>query len=204
MKLILESHHFSDYLKETEVIDFSHPVVSAKIKEIEVASSDQEARARLAFEYARDQIRHSFDLQSRVISISASDAVEKKEGICFAKAHVLAALLRGLGIPAGFCYQRVTRKGTPESGFALHGLNALYLETRKRWFRVDPRGNKPGVHSEFSIEEERLAYPIRTELGEVDYPHVFSNPHPLVLSAMRMSADCHELFFKRPERLFLS
>ena len=142
----------------------------------------------------------SFDTQSKVITISAEDAIEKKEGICFAKSHVLATLLRGMGIPAGFCYQRVLRKGTVESGYALHGLNAVYLEDTG-WFRVDPRGNKPGVDSQFSTDTEKLAYPIRTELGEADYPEVFTAPLPSVIKSMEESAACQALFFNRPEKV---
>ena len=111
----------------------------------------------------------------------------------------MAALLRGMDIPIGFCYQRVTRKGTVESGYALHGLNALYLEEVGRWFRVDPRGNKTGVSSEFSVSPEKLAYPIRTELDEVDYPTVYSEPLEEVLDAMQRASNCQDLFTKRPE-----
>ena len=104
-------------------------------------------------------------------------------------------------IPCGFCYQRVLRKpNDSESGFALHGLNAVYLEDTG-WFRVDPRGNKTGVDSQFSIETEKLAYPIRTELGEIDYPFVFIKPLDSVIYSMEESADTEELFFKRPEKI---
>jgi transglutaminase-like putative cysteine protease len=82
----------------------------------------------------------------------------------------------------------------------LHGLNAVYLE-ESGWFRVDPRGNKPGIDSRFSIEEEKLAYPIRTELGEVDYPNVFTAPLPSVLTSMHESCNTQELFYKRPEAI---
>ena len=201
MKLQLQSNSLEDYLCPIEgVIDFNHPVVKRKIKEIKARTTSLEKQAEIAFNYVRDNIEHSFDTNSIEITISASDAIEKKEGICFAKAHLLAALLRGLGIPTGFCYQRVLRKGTVESGYALHGLNALYLEDYG-WFRVDPRGNKEGVYSEFSIEKEKLAYPIREELGEIDYLQVFTEPLSSVINSMQDSKDCRELFFKRPEAI---
>ena len=38
-----------------------------------------------------------------------------------------------------------------------------------RWIRLDARGNKENVHAEFSLDEEMLAFPVRSELGEVDY-----------------------------------
>ncbi|MCC7400218.1 MAG: transglutaminase family protein [Chitinophagaceae bacterium] len=201
MKLILESNNLEDYLKEIPpVILFHTPAIQEKIREIESMASGKKERAKIAFEIARDEIHHSFDTQEKLVTINAEDVLRNKEGICFAKSHLLATLLRGMGIPAGFCYQRVLRKGTVESGYALHGLNAVYLE-ESGWFRVDPRGNKPGIDSRFSIEEEKLAYPIRTELGEVDYPNVFTAPLPSVLTSMHESCNTQELFYKRPEAI---
>lgn len=201
MKLQLESGNLKDYLNELPpIIRFDAPMVHQKIREIESKAKTKTERAKLAFEIARDEIHHSFDTQQQEVTINAEDALEKKEGICFAKSHVLATLLRGMDIPAGFCYQRVLRKGTVESGYALHGLNAVYLENAG-WFRLDPRGNKPGIDSQFSTDHEKLAYPIRTELGEIDYPNVFTRPLPSVVTSMLASKNTQELFYKRPEAL---
>lgn len=202
MKLQIISENLSDYLQEIPpVIQFNSPLVQEKIHFIQSKTEVPEERARLAFEIARDEIQHSFDKKSSIITIDAEDVIEKKEGICFAKAHLLSSLLRGMGIPCGFCYQRVLRDGkNTESGYALHGLNAVFFE-KTGWSRVDPRGNKPGINSLFSLEREQLAYPIREELGEKDYPEVFVNPLPAVLTAMHQSKDCQALFFNRPETL---
>lgn len=202
MQLRIESAKLEDYLQALPpVIEWRTPLVQAKINEIVATSATPEQRARLAFEFARDGIQHSFDTRSTTVTINAEDAIAKCEGICFAKSHVLAALLRGMGIPAGFCYQRVLRKADdPASGHALHGLNAVYLDGHG-WFRLDPRGNKPGVESRFSIDREVLAYPIRPELGEVDYPDVLARPLPSVLQAMRETADGHSLFWDRPDAM---
>src|SRR5699024_11472792 len=148
MKLQFESSKLEDYLREIDgIIDFKSPLIQEKINQIKVTAQSKKERAELAFIVARDDINHSFDTKSKVITINAEDTMSKKEGICFAKSHVLAALLRGMDIPTGFCYQRVMRKGTVESGYALHGLNALYLKGYG-WFRVDPCGKKEGIHSE--------------------------------------------------------
>src|SRR5699024_1189340 len=134
------------------------------------------------------------------VTISAESAIEAADGICFAKSHVLAALLRGMGIPTGFSYQRVLRQGTVESGYALHGLNAVYFK-ETGWFRLDPRGNKPGISSSFSINKEKLAYPIRPDMGEIDYPQIFVKPLDSVITAMRSAKDSFDLFYKRPEKI---
>lgn len=199
MKLLLESDNPEDYLGEIPpIIRFDTPAIREKIKEIQSRTSSKREQAKLAFEIARDEIAHSFDVKGKIVTINAEDVLNKREGICFAKAHLLATLLRGLDIPTGYCYQRVLRKGTVESGYALHGLNAAWLGG-VGWFRLDPRGNKPGIDSEFSTDVEKLAYPIRTELGEVDYPYVFMKPLPSVITAMHDSKDVDELFYKRPE-----
>jgi transglutaminase-like putative cysteine protease len=202
MELKLRSNERAEYLKPVPpVIAWGTPLVQKAMAEVMAQSDQAKERARLAFELARDGIAHSFDTKSRTITIYTEDVLARKEGICFAKSHLLASLLRGMGIPAGFCYQRVLRKpDDPQSGHALHGLNAVYLEG-PGWFRVDPRGNKPGVDSQFTIDHEQLAYPIRPELGEVDYPDLFPEPLPEVIQAMQGAADCQALFLERPEAL---
>ena len=203
MQLQLESARLEDYLQEIDgVIDFKSPLIKETINSIKEAAKSDRERAELAFTIARDRIAHSLIQRARLLLYARKMPWQKRKGICFAKSHLLAALLRGMGIPAGFCYQRVLRKGTIESGYALHGLNALYLDGHG-WFRVDPRGNKEGIQSEFSIEEEKLAYPIREEFGEKDYPNVLTKPLESVINAMHESEDCHALFFNRPEALGL-
>lgn len=200
MNLQFESHKIEDYLKEIPpLIEFSDPIIQRQIEKIKSLANTKRERARIAFEIARDRIKHSFDTQNDPVTINAADVLDQEEGICFAKAHLLATLLRGMDIPTGFCYQRVLKKTNDiELGHALHGLNAVYLD-ETGWFRLDPRGNKPGVDSQFSTDVEKLAYPIRPELGEIDYPNVFVAPLPKVILTMKESKDTHELFFKRPE-----
>lgn len=201
LDLRLQKKDLTAFLASSSIVDLEAPNIQEKIEEIRFMSKSAEHQAKIAFEFVRDEIGHSFDLDSDVITIAASKVLELKEGICFAKAHLLAALLRGLGIPVGFCYQRVTRKGTVESGFALHGLNAVYLPSRERWFRLDPRGNREGINSQFSIDHEQLAYKIRPDIGEIDYPYVFADPLSEVMASMKNSVNCHELFAKRPDTI---
>ena len=197
MELIIESDDIKDYLKEVPpVIQFNTRLIQKQIKAITSQTDSKREQAKLAFEFARDEIQHSFDSEAcTLVTVNAEDAIAKKQGICFAKAHVLASLLRGMDIPTGFCYQR---KNNPKAGFVTHGLNAIYLEDTG-WFRVDPRGNKPGIDSQFNTDAEQLAYPIDTAKGEVDYPEVYTIPLPEVITAMQNSANVKELFYNRPK-----
>ena len=93
----------------------------------------------------RDEIKHSWDVQDKRVTKSATEVLEQEVGICWAKANLLAALLRACGIPTGICYQRLTLGDVPETGFCIHALNAVYIKSLDRWIRLDARGNKTGV-----------------------------------------------------------
>lgn len=172
------------YLGADDVVDRLDPRLVALAAELRAAADDDVDYARRAFALARDEVRHSWDAQDRRVTVTASGVLQEKVGLCYGKSHLLVALLRTQGIPAGLCYQRLADDG---GSFALHGLVAVLLQGR--WSRLDPRGNKPGVDGQFSLDVERLAWPVRPELGEVDYPDVLPLPAPEVVDALRRAED---------------
>lgn len=178
----------SSYLAADAVIDHDEPTVSALASRLRDGRATDDAFAKAAFEFVRDEIAHSWDVQDRRVTLSASQTLRDGVGLCFSKSHLLVAVLRSQGVPAGLCYQRLTDDGRH---FDLHGLVAVFLDGA--WHRQDPRGNKPGIDAEFSLEEERLAWPVRTELGERNYPQVFVRPHPSVVAALTRTSDMLDL-----------
>jgi transglutaminase-like putative cysteine protease len=179
-----------DYLSVSEAIDIEHPVVLSTAARFQ--AGDDEGYTREAFEFVRDRIAHSMDAGDDRVTWRASDVIEQRTGLCFAKSHAFVALLRAGGVPAGFCYQRLSDDGPGGGGgHVLHGLAAVQLGDR--WVRLDPRGNRPGLQVGFSATEDRLAFPVRPELGEIDYPVIFARPHPIVLAALRAEKDCRVL-----------
>ena len=178
------------YLEPSALIDFEHPAVAAW----EAGNDSEEETVRRAFHFVRDEIAHSWDIQSRRVTAKASDVLEHGEGICYAKSHLLAALLRGQGIPAGLCYQRLTLGDTPQTGYCIHALNTVYLEKLGRWIRLDARGNKPGVDAWFAVDREKVAFPVRAEMGEYDYWTNYAEPHPAVVGALAAHTDCRVLY----------
>lgn len=136
-----------------------------------------------------------------MVACAASEVLKFKEGICFAKSHLLAAFLRYLGIPAGFCYQKLLFDDVTRSRLVLHGLNAIYLKSLEKWIRVDARGNKKGVDAEFLIEGEKLAFQVRKELGEVDFPVIYAEPNKKVVNVLKNSANLDELVNNLPSDL---
>jgi len=170
------------YLKVSEVIDWQHPEIMEHARQIAVKFETPIAIAKACFEWVRDEIFHSVDYQMNPLTCRASDVLKYKTGYCFAKSHLLAALLRANQIPSGFCYQRlsINDKGAP---YCLHGFNAIYLP-EIGWYRVDARGNKEGIDSQFIPPHEQLAY--RVQLSEeVDFQPILADPLQLIVDALQ-------------------
>ena len=159
----------SEYLKETDCIDFSNPLVAQKADGLKAASSDTLDYIERAYNFVRDEIPHSWDAKLSVVSKSAGDVLKNKTGICWTKSCLLAALLRANDIPSGISYQYLTRADDASDGYIIHALNTVYIGSLKKWIRLDARGNKSGVNSQFSLEKGFLAFLARPEFGEKDY-----------------------------------
>ncbi|WP_327131051.1 transglutaminase family protein [Streptomyces sp. NBC_01343] len=199
MQLIPQSTENDVYLAVDDVIDHDHPLVSETADALWGATGDAYSYAKVAFEFVRDTIPHSADSGDPRVSWRASDVLRTRNGICYAKSHALVALLRARGIRAGLCYQRLV--DDDGSNPVVHGLIALRLPGSAHWARQDPRGNKPGVDARFSLDSEQLAFPVRPELGEVDYPELYATPHPAALEALRDSADLPALRRNLPTKI---
>ncbi|WP_338554627.1 transglutaminase-like domain-containing protein [Paenibacillus sp. KS-LC4] len=190
MTFTCESNHLEDYLELLPEVDYDHFSIKALAAELDSQSSNEIDYVKNAFEYVRDHISHSWDIQSSRITCKASEVLFFKEGICYAKSNLLCALLRSKGIPAGFCYQRLTLGDTPDTGHVIHALNAVYMRSIGKWIRLDARGNKSGVDAQFSLEEEKVAFPIREEYEEFNYPVIYAKPHVKTISALLQHSDC--------------
>src|SRR5262245_17426389 len=116
-----------EFLQPTDIIDCTHPAIVATAAEIAGDATDDEVIARRCFEWVRGNVRHSSDYQLPVVTCTASDVLQYRAGFCYAKSHLLAALLRARGIPAALCYQRLAEDAAATK-FFLHGLVAIYLK----------------------------------------------------------------------------
>ena len=202
MKLICESDNLDDYLLELNEVNYSDHLIKRKTDELFNPNQTEIEKAKIAFEFIRDEISHSWDIQSERVTCNASEVLNFKEGICYAKSHLLASLLRSQGIPTGFCYQRLMLFDTPDKGYCIHALNAIFFKSLNKWIRVDSRGNKKGIDAQFSIEEEKLAFPINEELDEKDYPIIYIKPHPRTVAVLEEHTNALEMCRNHlPDRL---
>ena len=183
------------YLANSPYIDWQHPHVLAQAQTLATGKTTPEAIAKACFEFVRDNIKHSWDYRLNPVTCKASDVLQHGTGYCYAKSHLLAALLRANGIPAGLCYQRLTI--TDEPPFCLHGLNALYLPDYG-WYRVDARGNKAGINAQFSPPIEQLAFPLQNP-HEYDLAGIFAEPLPIVVQVLETSPTVEAVYANLPD-----
>ena len=169
------------YLSSSKYVDFDDPDIRATAAKIAARATSETELVRLSFEFVRDEIHHSSDFKLNPVTCKASDVLRHKTGYCYAKSHLLAALLRANGVPTGLCYQRLSVAGSG-APYCLHGLNAVFLKDWG-WYRIDARGNKPGVNAEFQPPQEALAFPIGAP-AERDLPEIWAEPLPLVVDAL--------------------
>lgn len=201
MNLTLHSNKLEDYLKRDDVIDFENEAITKLADELFQKADSELDFIKAAYEFVRDNISHSADINKDAVTCAASEVLKAGHGICFAKSHLLAALLRAKSVPAGFCYQKLILDDEAAPILIYHGLNGVYIKDRKKWIRLDARGNKAGVNTQFSLETERLAFAVRPELGEEDGFIIYPSPNVKVVEKLRKAKTRTELWENLPNEL---
>ena len=128
---------YNEFLEKTEYVDYDDPAIKSLAERLKADSPDKLSLIRNTYHFVRDEIKHSWDAQDRRVTVSASDTLREGVGICWAKANLLAALLRANGIPVGFSYQRLTLGDTPDTGYCIHAMNTIYVSGLGKWIRLD-------------------------------------------------------------------
>lgn len=162
----------------------------------QLGADDVAATAERCFLFVRDEIKHTADHQLNPITCSASEVLAHGTGYCYAKSHLLCALLRANNIPAGLCYQRLSVDGEGPP-YCLHGLNAVHLPIIG-WYRIDARGSRAGIDAQFTPPIERLAF-ATGQAGECDFEGVFVKPMPIVVEALRRHETWDSLYHNLPD-----
>ena len=201
MELKLYTENTEAYLKCDAVINFDNTKVSELANTLYESSESETDYIRKVYEYVRDNISHSADAGEDEVTCSAGEVFEAGHGICFAKSHLLAALLRAKSIPVGFCYQKLILDDETAPVLIYHGLNGVYLNEYNKWIRLDARGNKPGVNAQFSIDSEQLAFPICSEKGEEDGFVIYPDPDKEIIRALKENSSRTRLWEDLPMKL---
>ena len=81
-----------NYLKETPSIDYVNLLIQDKVWELMSQSEDNLDYIKRSYIFVRDEVPHSWDIKTDVVSKTASEVLENKTGICWTKSCLLAAL----------------------------------------------------------------------------------------------------------------
>lgn len=192
MQLTPETSDMARYIASSEIIDFENLDIQKTAVYLSKGINDEIQLIKTVYEFVRDYISHSADIGSDNVTCNASDVLKYKHGLCFANSHLLAAILRYLGVPTGFCYQKLEFDGK----MGLHGLNAVFIESIDKWIRLDARGNENGINARFSIDEEYLAYLPEEEKNEVDFRVICAEPDKGVVEILMQSRNLTEALDK--------
>ena len=229
-----ESDDLGRYLEDTITIDWQTPAVMACARRVLAdAPTTAEARVEALFCFVRDEIVHSFDLGPetserlatrpvegfppafvrRGIACRASETLALGHGLCFAKSHLLAALLRFAGHPTGFCYVKLIDDEKP-GRFVLHGFVAVHWQPAASWILLDPRGNRgrtgepvyPGVPGPIASECRfeapfSLAYVPDPGRGEAFLPFIYKRPGKRIVDFLERVPDEKTLRRSLPDAL---
>ncbi|MDR1674663.1 MAG: transglutaminase family protein [Oscillospiraceae bacterium] len=190
-------NNWAVFLSENKYIDFSSKIIQLKVAELLSRVADDVEKARIAYEFVRDEIPHSFDCNAKIITAKASDALLHKTGICHAKANLLAAFLRSQNIPTGFCFEHITLADDESFGYCVHAFNAVWL--CGHWIKLDARGNKEDVNAQFSLDEPILAYPPRVRYDEYFYPGIYANPHKETMRMLEKAKCLQDIIDNIPD-----
>ena len=184
------------FLQASYYIDWKNSDIKTLASSLAANTDTDEDIAKNCFKWVRDNIKHSADYRLNPVTCKASDVLKYKTGYCYAKSHLLAALLRANAIPAGLCYQRlsINDNGAP---YSLHGLNAVFLK-KYGWYRIDARGNTATVDAQFSPPVEQLAFPIKLPL-EADLPEIWAEPLIVVTSLLEKYTSYNEVYNNLPD-----
>lgn len=193
------NNNFDNYLQCTEIINFDDQAIIDVAGEFNKVKHDNTALIQSVYEFVRDEIAHSFDINATVVTCIASDVLSYKHGICYAKSILLAALLRYLKIPCGFGYQKLLFDDYKKR-LVLHGYNFVFLKDHNKWIKLDARGNTNEINAQFSIDQDdkHLAYPTRTDKNERDENINHAEPKKSVIQSLLASNNTHELIDKLP------
>jgi transglutaminase-like putative cysteine protease len=192
----MRGNSMKQYLEETEIIDYSNKEVYALAMTLDKSCTTDTQISKKCFEYVLDNINHSGDRKDDITTLKASDVLKHKTGWCYAKSHLLAALLRANGIPTGFCYQRLSCSEYKKDIYCLHGLNSIYLK-EFGWYRVDARGNKEGVDAQFTPPYEKLAFELQE--NEFDLSENLAEPLEVIVHALRTYKTYDEMVENFPD-----
>jgi transglutaminase-like putative cysteine protease len=144
----MSNEEMQRYLQATPTIEGQHPMVLAFVERHLAGAERDVDRAVKLFYAVRDGIRYDpYKIDLSVDGLKASTTLENGYGWCVSKAILLAACLRGIGIPARLGFADVRnhlstarmRELMQTDLFCWHGYTSIFLDGS--WVKATPAFN---------------------------------------------------------------
>ncbi len=192
-----QNEKFKETLKSTFFIDWKHPSVLQKAKELTEGIEDDINKAIKLFYFVRDGIRYS--VKDSRLSYDKKEwkpslTLEKGYAFCIPKAILLASLARAVGIPSKLHFVDIVnhmtsdrlKKNMGSNLFIFHGFVELFLNgrwveancafdkelcIRKNFPWVDFDGVKDGLFASTNNDGEPFVEYIKDRGVYNDAPH---------------------------------
>jgi len=190
--MLYEPDDIEPYFAATDVIDWDHEIVLGKARELGAGANDKFTIVRRCFEWVSNRIDHSIDIEAESVPCSASAVLSAGHGLCYAKSHLFAALLRANAIAAGLDYQRLADE---RWNYVLHGLNTVNLPDHG-WIQLDPRGRADG-EVQLSGPGDQLVFDDSSP-GELNYRLNLAAPLPELVRLLRGARTLASVVDKLP------
>jgi hypothetical protein len=125
----------SKFLKETEHLDFTHPVFSRIMAKILTDRMLLKQKLERLYYFTRDPIPFANDA-----SLKASEALAKLKALCYTKAMIYVSFCRKLGVPARCGRADFVIKADPRARVRGHAIAQVYFN--RKWIFVDAVSNR--------------------------------------------------------------
>ena len=140
---------YENYLKETAVINYSHPLIQDFLKKTIHDSDDAKTKAIKIYYAVRDGWKYSpYHVVFTKEALQASQIIQQEKGHCIDKAILMLALCRAANIACRLCLGKVANHISTARLEAMlqtnelvpHGYVALYLDGK--WVKATPAFNQ--------------------------------------------------------------
>lgn len=141
------SENLEPFLKETNYCDYSHSDIQKIARQFKKKYPDKKELAVALFYYVRDNILYRVGHWNK----KASETLFEGRGSCTNKANLLVALMRVVGMPAGYGLLRVKgreyfgeivpsflKKRISKESIHIHA----YVYLKDKWIKCDPADDK--------------------------------------------------------------
>jgi hypothetical protein len=188
-----------DFLRRTKYCDCKSPEIKRLAFDLTKNINNNKEKAVILFYWVRDNILYRVGFWNK----KASETLIEKKGGCTSKANLLVALLRAIGIPAGYGLMRVKGREyfgpivppflkTKISKESTHVYAYVYLQGR--WIKCDPSDDKELSEktSYFNPQSKLVGWNGESDaMLNLSQSHILKNEGPL--------ANIDEIIEKKPE-----